>query len=66
MGQDFSRRDLPPYPAAIPGAYSVEVQIYRGFWMVTWFKEQFAAHEERRAKERGVERAEDGGVSCGR
>lgn len=32
---------IPPYPAAIPGAYDVEVQIFRGYWMVSWFKEQF-------------------------
>ncbi len=32
---------IPPYPAALPGAYSVEVQIFRGYWMVSWFKEQF-------------------------
>ncbi len=33
---------IPPYPAAIPGAYSLEIQVYRGFWMVSWFLEQFA------------------------
>ncbi|HKU67567.1 MAG TPA: FGGY-family carbohydrate kinase [Candidatus Baltobacteraceae bacterium] len=32
---------IPPYPAALPGAYNVEVQIFRGYWMVSWFKEQF-------------------------
>jgi sugar (pentulose or hexulose) kinase len=25
---------VPPYPAAIPGSYNLEIQIYRGFWMV--------------------------------
>jgi Sugar (pentulose and hexulose) kinases len=25
---------IPPYPAAIPGMYSLEIQIYRGYWMV--------------------------------
>lgn len=29
---------LPPYPSAVPGYYTVEVQIFRGFWMVTWIK----------------------------
>ena len=42
-------RFIPPYPAAIPGAYSTEVQIFRGFWMVSWFKEQFGHHERARA-----------------
>jgi sugar (pentulose or hexulose) kinase len=32
---------IPPYPAAIPHAHNVEVQIFRGYWMVNWFKEQF-------------------------
>ena len=31
-------RLLPAYPSAIPGCYSLEVQIYRGYWMVSWFK----------------------------
>jgi len=41
---------VPPYPAAVPGHYSVEVQITRGFWLVSWFKEQFG-HPERAAAE---------------
>lgn len=32
---------IPPYPAALPDAYNIEVQIFRGYWMVSWFKEQF-------------------------
>lgn len=40
---------VPPYPAAVPGAYSTEVQVYRGYWMVNWFKEQFGHHEQSRA-----------------
>jgi sugar (pentulose or hexulose) kinase len=40
---------IPPYPAAIPDAYSTEVQIFRGYWMVNWFKEQFGHHERARA-----------------
>ena len=40
---------LPPYPSAIPGAYCTEVQIFRGYWMVNWFKEQFGHHEQARA-----------------
>ena len=34
---------VPPYPAAVPGAISLEVQVYRGFWMVEWFKREFGA-----------------------
>lgn len=46
---------IPPYPAAVPGAYSLEIQIYRGFWMVSWFKQEFGQHEQRLAAERGCE-----------
>lgn len=38
-------RFIPPYPAALPGAWSTEVQIFRGYWMVNWFKEQFGDRE---------------------
>jgi len=46
---------IPPYPSAMTGAYSLEVQIYRGYWMVSWFKQQFGHREQRIAKERGIE-----------
>ena len=34
---------LPAYPAAVPDLYNMEVQIYRGYWMLTWFTKEFAA-----------------------
>lgn len=46
---------IPPYPAAVPGAYSLEVQVYRGFWMVSWFKQEFGHPELRLAEEQGEE-----------
>jgi len=46
---------IPPYPAAIPGAYSLEIMIYRGYWMVSWFKQEFADREQRIAEEQGIE-----------
>lgn len=46
---------IPPYPAAVPGAYSLELQIYRGYWMVSWFKQEFAHEECRLAEQHGVE-----------
>ena len=49
---------IPPYPSAVPGAYSLEVQIFRGFWMVSWFKREFAHNETRLAMERGIETEE--------
>lgn len=44
---------IPPYPSAVPGAYSLEIQIYRGFWMVSWFLEEFGTAEQNLAKELG-------------
>lgn len=45
---------VPPYPSAIPHQYNTEVMIYRGFWMVSWFKQQFGLREQQQAKTLGV------------
>ena len=45
---------IPPYPAAVPGSYSLEIQLFRGYWMVSWFLREFGHNEQRLAKERGV------------
>jgi sugar (pentulose or hexulose) kinase len=45
---------IPPYPAAVPEAYSLEIQINRGYWMVSWFKREFGDREQRNADQRGV------------
>ncbi|MEN9395983.1 MAG: hypothetical protein RLZ81_513 [Pseudomonadota bacterium] len=45
---------IPPYQAAVPNHYNTEIQITRGFWMVSWFKEQFGLHEQQLALQRGV------------
>lgn len=39
---------VPPYPAAVPGAYSLEFQIFRGYWLVEWFRREFG-HPETQA-----------------
>lgn len=46
---------IPPYPSAIPGHYSLEIQINRGFWMVSWFKDEFAQEEKMQALKRNME-----------
>jgi sugar (pentulose or hexulose) kinase len=46
---------IPPYPAAVPGYHSLEISVYRGFWMVSWFKDEFAHLEKSIANERGIE-----------
>ena len=33
---------LPAYPAAVPDWYNMEVQVYRGYWMLSWFSKNFA------------------------
>lgn len=49
------QRFLPPYPSAIPGHYATEVMIYRGYWMVSWFKREFGLRERHLAEERNIE-----------
>ncbi len=41
---------LPAYPAAVPGWYNMDVQIYRGYWMLTWFSREFASEVVSEAK----------------
>ncbi len=48
------QRLLPAYPGAMPGSWNTEIQIYRGFWLVSWFKREFAHREATLAAERGV------------
>ncbi|MGB2740371.1 MAG: FGGY-family carbohydrate kinase [Cognaticolwellia sp.] len=45
---------IPPYPSAIPDHYNSEVMIYRGFWMVNWFKQEFGQNEIDKAEMLGV------------
>jgi sugar (pentulose or hexulose) kinase len=45
---------IPPYPSAVPDAYSLEIQIYRGYWMVSWFKQEFGHFEVEQSLERGI------------
>lgn len=47
-------RFMPPYPAPIPLCYNPEVEIFRGFWMITWFKNEFAHREVIEAKALGI------------
>jgi sugar (pentulose or hexulose) kinase len=46
---------IPPYPAAVPHYYNLELQIYRGYWMVSWFKQEFGEREAKLAIEKGLE-----------
>lgn len=48
-------RFLPAYPAAVPHTYTLEIGIFRGFWMVSWFKEEFGHPEVAEALRSGEE-----------
>ena len=45
---------VPAYSAAVPGRYNSEVIVQRGYWMVNWFKREFAQQEVQQAEELGV------------
>ena len=47
-------RFMPAYPAPIPGHYNPEVEIFRGYWMITWFKNEFGQNEVIEAGKTGV------------
>ncbi len=35
---------LPAYPSVQKDVYNMDVQIYRGFWMINWFLKEFGAY----------------------
>ncbi|MCW7753699.1 FGGY-family carbohydrate kinase [Desulfobotulus sp. H1] len=43
-------RFMPAYPAPIPGHYNPEVEIFRGYWMIAWFKNEFGHPEIQEAE----------------
>lgn len=45
---------LPAYPSVVRGYYNMDVQVYRGYWMLSWFSNQFAQSELKIAKEENV------------
>jgi sugar (pentulose or hexulose) kinase len=48
-------RYVPAFPAAVPGAFTMEIQVYRGYWMVEWFKREFGHREVALAATEGGE-----------
>ena len=45
---------LPSYPAVINKAWNPEVQVYRGFWMLSWFIREFAQDDRAEAERLGI------------
>lgn len=47
-------RFIPPYASIIPGKFTPEIEIFRGYWLISWFKQEFAEKEVSQAKELGI------------
>ncbi len=47
-------KHIPPYPSVIPGHFNPEIEIFRGYWLISWFKKEFAEKEVKQAAELGV------------
>lgn len=45
---------MPAYPSVLNDMYNPEIQIYRGYWLISWFKNEFAQKECEEAKLLGV------------
>ncbi|OQY34012.1 MAG: carbohydrate kinase [Spirochaetaceae bacterium 4572_59] len=45
---------LPAYCASYPGAWIPEIQIYRGYWMISWFRDELGQPETEEAIRQGV------------
>lgn len=41
---------VPTYPAVLPGKYNPEIEIYRGYWMISWFKTSLLTRKSKRRK----------------
>ncbi|MDR2402993.1 MAG: FGGY-family carbohydrate kinase [Spirochaetaceae bacterium] len=46
---------MPAYPAIVPGYYNPEIEIYRGYWLLSWFKKEFASKEVAEAQKLGID-----------
>ena len=45
---------FPAYPGAISGRYNPEIEIYRGYWLISWFKREFAEKEVSEARKLNI------------
>jgi sugar (pentulose or hexulose) kinase len=45
---------MPAYPGVAPGYYNPEIEIYRGYWLLSWYKREFAAKEMTEAQKLGI------------
>lgn len=49
-----SQRYFPAYVSPLKGHYNPEVEVYRGYWLISWFIKEFAEKEQKEALEKGV------------
>ncbi|MCL2322137.1 MAG: FGGY-family carbohydrate kinase [Oscillospiraceae bacterium] len=56
---------LPSYPAVIRGYYNPEIGLWRGYWMISWYKKEFGNLDIEEAKRLGTSAEEvlDKGLS---
>lgn len=45
---------LPSYPAVINRAWNPEIQVFRGFWMLSWFIKEFGDKDREAAEAQGI------------
>lgn len=47
-------RFIPPYASILPQHFTPEIEIFRGYWLVSWFKKEFAEKEVEQAQKLGI------------
>ena len=47
-------RFMPSYPALLPNSYNPEFEIFRGYWMLNWFKNEFAKEHFKEAEFKNI------------
>ncbi len=47
-------RFIPAYASIIRGRFTPEIEIFRGYWLISWFKKEFAEKEVNEAARLGV------------
>ncbi len=47
-------RFMPAYPSVISDRYNPEIEVFRGYWMISWFMQEFSHRELLEAKEKNI------------
>ena len=47
-------KHISPYASVIPGSFAPEFEILRGYWLVSWFKQEFGEKEAEEARTQGI------------